>query len=172
MDWRLGVTDHAAVPVPCPRDGRAGDKCVAERTFAPIPCRLLPDTAAIAADGHLTIGGVDIVDLVETVGTPVFIYDEVHLRNRCREARRAFGDGVAYASKAFLCSAMASLADQEEMMIDVASGGELFTALAGGVSPERLILHGSNKSISELSLALTLGVGRIVVDSFDESVHH
>ena len=128
MDWRLGVTNGAAIPVPRPSDGHVVDKCVVERTLAPIPLRLLPDTAVIATDGHLEIGGVDIIELVETVGTPVFIYDEAHLRNRCREARQAFGDGVAYASKAFLCSAMASLADQEGMMIDVASGGELFVA--------------------------------------------
>jgi diaminopimelate decarboxylase len=168
MDWRLGVTDRMAIPVPCPSDECAVDTSSDERRRAPIPPRLLPDTAAIAPDGHLTIGGIDIVDLTQAVGTPVFIYDETHLRNRCREARRVFGEGVAYASKSFLCSAMASLVDQEGMMIDVASGGELFVALAGGVSPDRLILHGSNKSVSELTLALSLGLGRIVVDSFDE----
>jgi diaminopimelate decarboxylase len=168
MDWRLGVPDPTAMPVPCSNDRNAVEQCANERTFAPIPPRLLPDTAATTLDGHLTIGGVDVVDLTENVGTPVFIYDETHLRNRCREARRAFGDGVAYAAKAFLCSAMASLADQEGMMIDVASGGELWVALAGGAPPERLILHGSNKSVGELTLALTLGLGRIVVDSFDE----
>jgi diaminopimelate decarboxylase len=168
MDWRLGLTDTSAKPVPRSDDENTVEHCASERTYAPVPPRLLPDTAATALNGHLTIGGVDVLDLAETVGTPVFIYDEAHLRNRCREAHRVFGDGVAYASKAFLCSAMASLVDQEGMMIDVASGGELFVALAGGVSPERLVLHGSNKSVSELTLALTLGLGRIVVDSFDE----
>jgi diaminopimelate decarboxylase len=169
MDWRLGVTDHTTRPVPLPSDGNVVEECdTPQGTFAPISPRLLPDTAANAPGGHLTIGGVDVIDLAEAVGTPVFIYDETHLRNRCREARQAFGDGVAYASKAFLCSAMASLVDEEGLMIDVASGGELFVALASGVSPEGLILHGSNKSVGELTLALSLGLGRIVVDSFDE----
>jgi diaminopimelate decarboxylase len=96
------------------------------------------------------------------------VYDEQHLRNRCREAKMGFGDGVAYASKAFLCRAMAALVDQEGMMIDVASGGELYVAISAGVLPDRLVLHGSNKSPRELAMAIALGVGRIVVDSFDE----
>jgi diaminopimelate decarboxylase len=133
-----------------------------------VPLRLLPETADIGSNGHLTVGGIDLVELSSEVGTPAFVYDEEHLRNRCREARRAFGDGVAYASKAFLCRAMASLVDQEGMMIDVASGGELYLAVSAGVPPHRLVLHGSNKSPGELAMAIALGVGRIVVDSFDE----
>jgi diaminopimelate decarboxylase len=128
----------------------------------------LPETARIGSNGRLTVGGVDLVDLSGTVGTPAFVYDEKHLRNRCREARAAFGDGVAYASKAFLCRAMASLVHQEDMMIDVASGGELYVAVRSGVPTDRIVLHGSNKSPAELALATALGVGRIVVDSFDE----
>jgi len=134
----------------------------------PVSSRLLSDNADAGADGRLSIAGVDVVDLAERVGTPVFIYDEGHLRSRCREARRVFGDGVAYASKAFLCRAMARLVDQEGMMVDVSSGGELTIALRAGVRPKRLVLHGSNKSVDELTLALIRGVGRIVVDSFDE----
>jgi diaminopimelate decarboxylase len=91
----------------------------------PVPLRLLPETASISSNGRLTVGGVDLVDLSHEVGTPAFVYDEQQLRNRCREARESFGDGVAYASKAFLCRAMAALVGQEGMMIDVASGGEL-----------------------------------------------
>ena len=98
MDWRLGLTDATTRPVPLPSDGNVVNECdTTQRTFAPIAPWLLPDTAAIAPDGHLTIGGMDVLALAEAVGTPVFIYDETHLRNRCREARRAFGDGVAYA---------------------------------------------------------------------------
>ena len=80
----------------------------------------------------------------------------------------AWGAGVAYASKAFLCRAMARLAHEEGMAIDVSTGGELHVALAAGVPRARLVLHGNNKSEAELARALAVGVGRIVVDSFDE----
>ncbi|MDQ3979236.1 MAG: diaminopimelate decarboxylase [Actinomycetota bacterium] len=128
---------------------------------------LLPDTATVDGAGRLSVGGVDVLDLAEHVGTPVFVYDEEHLRARCREAVAAFGDGVAYASKAFLCKAMAALAYEEGMHLDVATGGELHVALAAGVPPTHLVLHGNNKSVEELRRARELGV-RIVVDSFDE----
>jgi diaminopimelate decarboxylase len=129
---------------------------------------LLPLTARIDATGSLSIGGVNLCDLAAEVGTPVFVYDEEHLRERCREAVTAFGEGVAYAGKAFLCKAMAALAHEEGMCIDVSTGGELHVALAAGVPASRLVLHGNNKSDSELTDALKAGVGRIVVDSFDE----
>jgi diaminopimelate decarboxylase len=80
----------------------------------------------------------------------------------------AWGDGVAYATKAFLCRAMARLAHEEGMHLDVASGGEMHVALSAGVPAERLVLHGNNKSEVELEAALAAGVGRIVIDSFDE----
>ena len=134
----------------------------------PLPRNLLPDTAVVGPDGRLSIGGCDLLGLAERFGTPLFVYDEVHLRARCREAVAAFGDGVAYASKAFLCLAMARLAHEEGMHLDVATGGELHVALAAGVPAERLVLHGNNKSAEELRAARAAGVGRIVVDSFDE----
>ena len=80
----------------------------------------------------------------------------------------AWGDGVAYATKAFLCVAMARLAHEEGMCLDVSTGGELHVALSAGVPADRLVLHGNNKSDEELAAALAVGVGRIVVDSFDE----
>jgi diaminopimelate decarboxylase len=95
----------------------------------------------------------------------MFLYDEEHLRRRCREAVDAFGDGVAYASKAFFCLAMAQLVHEEGMCIDVSTGGEMYVALKAGVPADRLILHGNNKSDDELSQALSAGVRRIVVDS-------
>jgi diaminopimelate decarboxylase len=98
----------------------------------------------------------------------LFVYDEAHIRARCREARAAFGDGVAYATKAFLCKAMARLAHEEAMCLDVSTLGELEVALAAGVPADRLVLHGNNKSETELARALDVGVGRIVIDSFDE----
>jgi len=134
----------------------------------PLPRHLLPDNAEIASDGRLSIAGCDVLELAERFGTPLFVYDEDHIRARCREAVAAFGDGVAYASKAFLCVAMARLAHEEGMHLDVATGGELHVALAAGVPAERLVLHGNNKSLNELRRAREVGVGRIVVDSFDE----
>ena len=133
----------------------------------PIPQFLLPDNSSIN-DGRLSIGGCDVLDLAGEYGTPLFVYDEDHLRARCREAVDAFGDGVAYATKSFLCTAMAKLAHEEGMLLDVATGGEMFVALQAGVPAERLVLHGNNKSELELRMALEAGVGRIVVDSFDE----
>ncbi|MHB8437610.1 MAG: diaminopimelate decarboxylase [Acidimicrobiales bacterium] len=134
----------------------------------PLQLRLLSDTAALSGDGRLSIGGVDVLDLAELYGTPLFVYDEAHLRARCREAVAAWGEGVAYATKAFLCKAMARLAHEEGMSLDVSTGGELHVAISSGVPPERLVLHGNNKSEQELADAVSVGVGRIVVDSFDE----
>jgi diaminopimelate decarboxylase len=135
---------------------------------APLEAHLLPRSASVDEKGHLQVGGVDLLELAHEFGTPLFVYDEDHLRHACREAVSAWGDGVAYATKAFLCGAMARLAHEEGMHLDVASGGELHVALSAGVPAERLILHGNNKSTEELASALEHGVGRIVVDSFDE----
>ena len=134
----------------------------------PVRAELLPMSARVGPTGRLEVGGVDLVELAERFGTPLFVYDEQHLRARCREAVAAWGDGVAYATKAFLCRAMASLAVEEGMQLDVSTGGELHVALSAGVPATRLVLHGNNKSDDELARALDVGVGRIVVDSFDE----
>lgn len=134
----------------------------------PLPVGLLPEHSTIGPDGRLSIGGCDLLDVAAEFGTPLFVYDEEHLRNRCREAVAAFPDGVAYATKAFLCVAMAKLVHEEGMDLDVATGGELHVALTAGVPAEKLVLHGNNKSLAELAAARAHGVGRIVVDSFDE----
>jgi diaminopimelate decarboxylase len=134
----------------------------------PLPWGLLPDSAAIHDDGWVSVGGCSTHDLAEEFGTPLFVYDEDHLRARCREAVATFGDGVAYAGKAFLCLAMARLVHEEGMHLDVATAGEMHVALAAGVPADRLVLHGNNKSEAELARARDQGVGRIVVDSFDE----
>ena len=135
----------------------------------PVPRNLLPDTAEVLADGSLAIGGCRVLDIAAEHGTPVFVYDEAHLRARCREAVDTFGHGRAvYASKAFLCGAMARLAHEEGMLLDVASGGELYTALHAGVPADALTLHGNNKSTAELRMAMEAGVRHIVVDSFHE----
>ena len=134
----------------------------------PIQSNLLPDTADISSEEHTLIGGCNLVELADEFGTPLFVYDEDHLRSRCREAVQAFDGNVAYATKAFLCIEMAKLAYQEGMNLDVATGGELYIARKAGVPGERIVMHGNNKSLEELNMALKEGVGRIVVDSFDE----
>jgi len=150
-----GVVPDGAASGPAPDEG-------------PVRAGLLPMTAQVRTDGRLAVGGVDLVGLADRFGTPLFVYDEDHLRARCREAVAAWGDGVAYATKAFLCRAMAGLAHEEGMWLDVSTGGELHVAVSAGVPSARLVLHGNNKSEDELAHALDSGVGRIVVDSFDE----
>jgi diaminopimelate decarboxylase len=135
---------------------------------APLERRLLPDTATVGTNG-LELGGVAVADLAAEYGTPLFVYDEATLRARAREAIAAFGaDRVVYATKAFLCLAMARLAHEEGLLLDVSTAGELHVALSAGVPGDRLVLHGNNKSVAELRRALEVGVRRIVVDSFDE----
>ncbi|MFN3255679.1 MAG: diaminopimelate decarboxylase [Ilumatobacter sp.] len=134
-----------------------------------IPRRLLSDTTGVGPDGMLTVGGCSVADVAAEYGTPVFVYDEAHLRARCREAVAAFGhERVIYATKAFLCRAMARLAYDEGLLLDVASGGELHVAMSAGVPASACTLHGNNKSMAELRQAIVAGVRHIIVDSFDE----
>ncbi|MEY3558849.1 MAG: diaminopimelate decarboxylase [Actinomycetota bacterium] len=134
-----------------------------------IPLRLLPDSSTIGVDDSLSIGGVRVAELAAQYGTPLFVYDEEHLRARCRAAVNAFGVGnVVYATKAFICGAMARLAHEEGLLLDVATGGELHTVLHAGVPASSCVLHGNNKSLDELRMAIAAGIDHIVVDSFDE----
>ncbi|GAA4100680.1 diaminopimelate decarboxylase [Actinomadura miaoliensis] len=120
-------------------------------------------------DGVLHVGGVDVRELAERFGTPLFVYDEEDVRARAREYAAAFHDGdVHYAGKAFLCTAVARWLNEEGLGLDVCTGGELAVALAADFPVERITFHGSNKSLAELEKALDAGVGRIVVDSFEE----
>lgn len=133
----------------------------------------LQGTMKINDKGHLEIGGCDVVDLAASLGTPLFVLDEALLRQNCRRYYQAFtgqdeSDLVIYASKAFLALAMARIVQDEGLGLDVVSGGELAIALAAGFPPEKIFLHGNNKSAAEISTALRCGVGRIVVDNFHE----
>ena len=123
--------------------------------------------------GRLEVGGCDVVELARELGTPAYVYAEDDMRARARsylEAFRARRDRfeVVYAGKAFPATAAFRLFAEEGLSADVASGGELHHALAGGVDPARIYMHGNNKTPSELDYALRAGVGHIVVDSFDE----
>ncbi|HYP48558.1 MAG TPA: diaminopimelate decarboxylase [Thermoleophilaceae bacterium] len=123
--------------------------------------------------GRLEVGGCDLVELAQEFGTPAYVYAEDDMRARARAYLDAFRARrerfeVIYASKALPCTAVYRLMAEEGLSIDVASGGELHLALAGGCEPERIYLHGNNKSEAELLYAMERGVGCIVVDSFDE----
>ncbi|MEU7821261.1 diaminopimelate decarboxylase [Catellatospora sp. NPDC049133] len=130
---------------------------------------LWPRTATKDDAGVLRVGGRDVTSLAEEFGTPAYVLDEEDFRARCRDFKQGFaGADVYYAGKAFLCRAIVRILVEEEMNLDVCSGGELRTALAAGMDPARIALHGNNKSVRELTRAVENGVGRIVVDSFDE----
>ncbi|MDF5722333.1 MAG: diaminopimelate decarboxylase [Rhizonema sp. PD37] len=135
--------------------------------------QLLPLTAKINSHDHLEVGGCDVTTLVQQFGTPLYILDEETLRTACRQYRDSFkhyyqGESqVLYASKALSCLAVCAIVALEGLGIDVVSGGELYTALSAGVSPDKIYLHGNNKSHEELTLAIQSGI-TIVVDNWYE----
>ena len=133
-----------------------------------------PRNAVRGNDGVLriagTTGSATVTDLARDYGTPLFIIDEDDFRSRCREIAAAFGGGqhVRYAAKAFLCTEVARWIAEEGLALDVCSGGELAVALHAGFPPDRIALHGNNKSSEELTAAVKAGVGHVVVDSMTE----
>ncbi|MGW2664528.1 diaminopimelate decarboxylase [Nocardia tengchongensis] len=148
---------------------------LAERPSAPaqmieLPANVWPRNASRDADGVVRLAGVPVHELAAEYGTPLFVIDEDDFRSRCRDMVRAFGDGsrVHYASKAFLCGEIARWIRDEGLHLDVCSGGELAVALHAGFPAERIALHGNNKSVPELELAVEAGVGDVVVDSLIE----
>ena len=120
--------------------------------------------------GVTSIAGVALTDLAQEYGTPLFVIDEDDFRARCKEIATAFGGGqnVHYAAKAFLCSEIARWIDEEGLSLDVCTGGELAVALHAGFPPERITLHGNNKSVAELTAAVKAGLGHVVLDSMIE----
>ena len=130
---------------------------------------LWPQTVHKGHDGVLTIGGLPVDELARQFGTPAYLLDEADFRDRCRAFKAAFRDAdVFYAGKAFLCKAIVRILVEEDLSLDVCTGGELATALGGGMDPARIGFHGNNKSMAELKRAVDAGVGRIILDSFDE----
>lgn len=121
------------------------------------------------ADGVLTAAGLDVAEIAERVGTPAYVLDEADLRARARAFAEAFaGWHVYYAGKSFLCTAVARWVTEEGLGLDTCTGGELSVAQRAGVDMAMVGLHGNNKSVAELRQGLAAGVGRIIVDSFDE----
>ena len=131
-------------------------------------------TLQVNEKGHLQIGGADTMQLAKEFGTPLYVMDEQYIRDMCRVYRDAIereydGNGlVLYASKAFSCLAIYKIAAQEQVGVDVVSGGELYTALRAGFPAGRIYMHGNNKQRSELVYAVESGVGIIVVDALSE----
>ncbi len=121
----------------------------------------------------LHIGGVSTIDLVKEHGTPLYVMDEELIRKNCKEYIDSFkvkenGNRVAYAGKAFLTMAMCKLIHEEGLYLDVVSGGELFTAYKSGFPMEQILFHGNNKTLEEVEMGISLGVGRFVIDNFYE----
>lgn len=153
-------------------------------TSAQLPLAgILPLTAAVSDDGHLTIAGCNTVALAREFGTPLYVFDEETLRHKCHEFKQEFGSRhpdtvVSYAAKAYLGRALAALLAEEGMNLEVVSGGELAIARSVGFPWERISFHGNNKSEGELREALQPkagpplaeagGIGRVVVDNFHE----
>jgi len=132
-----------------------------------------PLGSRLNGEGRLEVGGCDALELAREFGTPAYVYAEDDMRARARAYLEAFSARterfqVIYAGKAFPCTAAFRLFAEEGLGCDVASAGELHLALAGGMPPERIYVHGNNKTPAELERALAAGVGHIVVDSFDE----
>jgi diaminopimelate decarboxylase len=150
-----------------------GDVTPAPQQFGPAP----PDLGSLnpliwplgaeRLGGVLHVGGCDVRDLVATHGSPTYILAEDDVRARCRGYRAAFGPDtdIYYAAKAFLSKSVARWILEEDLSLDVATGGELATAVAAGFPAERILVHGNNKSAEELTAAVDARVGRIVVDS-------
>jgi diaminopimelate decarboxylase len=184
-----GVQIDAAGPIPAPGSGTvagmthmhvAGEIHANVASPAPVwltrpddvnalTTKLWSSTAGRNADGVIEVGGLPVTEIVEHYGTPLYVLDEVDFRERARAWRDAFaGWTVFYAGKAFLSAAVAGWVAEEGLSLDVCSYGELVLALRAGFDPARIGHHGNNKSVEELRLALTSGVGRIIVDSSDE----
>jgi diaminopimelate decarboxylase len=139
------------------------------------PKNVFPETAEVNSQGRLTIGGCDLTDLANDAnfGTPLYIFDEETLRDRCRQFTREFrsrhqNTTVVYACKAYINPALAQIFIEEGLGLDVVSGGEMAVAKAVDFPPQSVYFHGNNKGREELQEALAWNMGRIVVDSFYE----
>lgn len=135
---------------------------------------MISECLNINDDGQLTIGGVEAVDLADRFGTPLYVFDEQTIRENCRQFKASlakyYGDrgGVAYAGKAFCCLEMYRILNEEGMMADVTSAGEIYTAVKAGFPAKKIFFHGNNKTRAEIVYAIQNGVGRFVADNIEE----
>ena len=132
-----------------------------------------PIGTSVDAEGHVVVGGCDLVEVAREFGTPAYVYAPDDIRARARAylaalAARGVDSEVLYASKAAPFTAAYRICREEGLSVDVASGGELQMAMAAGFEPERIYMHGNNKSAEELRMAFAARIGCLVVDSLDE----
>jgi diaminopimelate decarboxylase len=151
-----------------PIDGDSDASATAERLI-----ELFPEGTALDHGGGLTVGGCALREVAETFGTPLYVVDEASLRARARRFHTALADRwpdsqVLFASKAFPCAAVLGALAAEGLGFDVAGGGELAVALAAGVDPAKIVLHGNAKTEAELRMATDAGVGTVVIDNHDD----
>lgn len=134
----------------------------------------ISDSLSVNDAGHLAIGGVDVCKLAEKYETPLYIMDEDKIRRTCKAYYNAlsecYGENftIHYASKAFSTKAIYKIIDEEKLYADVVSGGELFTALSAGLSPDKISFHGNNKTLREIRFALEQNIGEFIVDNREE----
>ena len=133
---------------------------------------LKPLTTKINENGHIEIGGCDLVQLAEKYGTPLYVFDEQTIRTMARQYKEAFKAypkvSMLYASKAFMTKSVVRILDEEGFGFDVVSGGELYTAYTAGADLKKCLFNGNNKSYDELQMAVEFGIGLISVDNFLE----
>jgi len=153
------------------RSDESGSVAAATDRVAASPA--FPQGSRVNERGHLEVGGCDVVELVREHGTPAYVYAEDDIRARARRFTAALAERtddfeVLFASKSLPATAVYAVAAEEGLSVDVASGGELHMALAGGFDPSRIHMHGNNKTEAELTYAFDAGVGHLILDSFDE----
>lgn len=134
---------------------------------------MLPVSASVNDQGHLVVGGCDSVWLAEKFGTPLFVFDEATLRQNIQRYKKAFQAQpvdfeIIYAGKAFISIGICEILQEEGLGVDVSSGGEIYTAMKANFPSDKAYFHGNNKTQEELELALDWGIGRIIIDSFEE----
>lgn len=131
-----------------------------------------PITTKVNNEGHLEIGGCDLVDLTQKYGTPLYVFDEETIRTIAKQYKDAFKDypktSMLYASKAFMTKAIVRVLDEEGFGFDLVSDGEMYTAYSAGADMKKCLLNGNNKSVEELQMAVEYGVGLVSVDNFLE----
>jgi diaminopimelate decarboxylase len=143
-------------------------------TVASLPLsNLLPVSAGLSPEGHLTLGGIDALELTREFGTPLYVYDAQTVREQAAAYRGAFESAypdsvVVYGAKAFINRPFARLIADQGLAFDAVSGGEIEVMRAAGVDMASVYFHGNNKGADELRLAAELGVGRVVIDNLDE----
>ena len=130
-------------------------------------------TSKVNENGNLSIGGVDTVELIKEFKTPLYVMDQELIETTIDKMKAAFkstrfNTRIAYAGKAFLSTGMIKLVESKELDLDVVSGGELYTAHKAGFPMNKVHLHGNNKLVNEIEMAVEFGIDTIVVDNEDE----